>query len=367
LAVAVTVTAVVLETVPAVVEKVAVVAPPGTVTEAGKVKAGLLLDKLMDKPVTSAGLLNVTAQVEVSPDWKVDGLQFNHVGTAGARSVSEELTETPLSVAVIAAVVSTVTPEALAVKAAVDAPAATIIEAGVLSEARLADRVTTDPPAGAGMVKVIVQVADPVPEKEDGLQSKLLTWGTVATVRLTVVVAAVPFAATVTVTGVVPETVPAVAEKAAVAVPAGTVTEAGTLKAGLLPDKVMDKPFGGAALLRMTVHLEASPDLSVPGLQFSAVGTAGARIPSEELTDTPFRVAATVAVASAVTAEAVAVKLAVDAPAATVTEGGVLSAALLLDKVTRDPPAAAGEVKVTVQVAEAGPVMEDGLQLKLLT
>jgi hypothetical protein len=59
--------------------------------------------------------------------------------------------------------------------------------------------------------------------------------------------------------------------------------------------------------------------------------------------------------------------VAVDVPAATPTEGGVLSEALLLDRVTKLPLPGAGMVKVRLQAAEAGPVTEDGLQVRLLT
>jgi hypothetical protein len=188
----------------------------------------------------------------------------------------------------------------------------------------------------------------------------------VATLRLTAVVVEVPFAVAVTVTWVALETVPAVTENVAVVVPIAAVTEAGTVRAGLLPARVMDKPLA-TALLNVIVQVEVSPDLNVAGLQFSDVGTARARSVSEELTETPFSVTVMVAVVSAVTAEAVAVKVAVDTPAATLTEIGTLSEALLANKLTIDPPAGAGSVKVTVQVAEPGPVIEDGLQVRLLT
>jgi hypothetical protein len=185
----------------------------------------------------------------------------------------------------------------------------------------------------------------------------------VAAVTLTVVVVAVPFAAAVMVTGVMTETVPAVVEKVAVVVPAGMETAAGTVRAGLLPDRLMDKPLG-AALLKVTVQVDVSLDLKVAGLQFNAVGTAGARSVSEEFTDAPFRLAVRVTVASAVTPEAVSVKVAFDAPAATLTEAGVLSEALLLDRVTKLAPAAV--FKVTVQVEVPEPITDDGKQLSPL-
>ena len=55
----------------------------------------------------------------------------------------------------------------------------------------------------------------------------------------------------------------------------------------------------------------------------------------------------------AIVAAAVALKLAVVAPEATVTEAGTVSKALLLARVTVDPPAGAVCVKVTVQLLTA--------------
>ena len=55
----------------------------------------------------------------------------------------------------------------------------------------------------------------------------------------------------------------------------------------------------------------------------------------------------------AMVAAAVALKFAVVDPAATVTEAGTVSEALLLASVTEDPPVGATCVKVTVQVLTA--------------
>ena len=55
----------------------------------------------------------------------------------------------------------------------------------------------------------------------------------------------------------------------------------------------------------------------------------------------------------AMLAAALALKVAVVAPAATVTEAGVVSKVLLLASVTLDPPAGAIWVSVTVQVLTA--------------
>jgi hypothetical protein len=68
-----------------------------------------------------------------------------------------------------------------------------------------------------------------------------------------------------------------------------------------------------------------------------------------------------------VTEEVVAVKVALVAPAATVTLAGTCTAALLLDRLTAAPPLGAAPLKVTVPVEEIPPVTAVGLKLSALT
>jgi hypothetical protein len=70
-----------------------------------------------------------------------------------------------------------------------------------------------------------------------------------------------------------------------------------------------------------------------------------------------------VAVLSVVMDEAVAEKVAVVAPAGTVTDAGTDKAALLSEIETKAPPAGADPERVTVQVDEPDPVMVDGVQV----
>jgi len=65
--------------------------------------------------------------------------------------------------------------------------------------------------------------------------------------------------------------------------------------------------------------------------------------------------------------EAVALNVAVVAPAATVTEAGTASSVLLLDKVMLDPPVGAACVSVTVHVLTALAARLFGLQDRLDT
>src|SRR5947209_3395420 len=79
---------------------------------------------------------------------------------------------------------------------------------------------------------------------------------------------------------------------------------------------------------------------------------------------TPPPVAETTTVVDAVTAFVATVKVALVAPAATVTLVGTVAAAvLLLASVTTSPPAGAGAVRVTVPVEELPPVTLAGLRL----
>ena len=76
---------------------------------------------------------------------------------------------------------------------------------------------------------------------------------------------------------------------------------------------------------------------------------------------------AVIVTACAVVTEAtVAVNVALVALARTVTEAGTVTAALLLDKLTLNPPAGAAEVNVTVQLSLPEPVMEEVLQVNPL-
>ena len=67
------------------------------------------------------------------------------------------------------------------------------------------------------------------------------------------------------------------------------------------------------------------------------------------------------------TEPAVTVKLAVEAPAATVTEAGVVSAELLSERATAEPPLGAAADNVTVQVELAPEATLVGEHVSLLT
>ena len=81
----------------------------------------------------------------------------------------------------------------------------------------------------------------------------------------------------------------------------------------------------------------------------------------------PSAAAVTVAVCAVVTTDAVAVNVAVVAPAATITDDGTVSALLLLDRSTVSPPAPAAAVSVTVQSSVPAPVSESLLHVSPLS
>ena len=72
----------------------------------------------------------------------------------------------------------------------------------------------------------------------------------------------------------------------------------------------------------------------------------------------PPALAVSVAVCAVLTAEVVAEKLALVAPAATVREVGTVTAVELLDKLTAKPPLGAAAFSVAVQLSVAAPVSE---------
>ena len=78
-------------------------------------------------------------------------------------------------------------------------------------------------------------------------------------------------------------------------------------------------------------------------------------------------VAETMALAAAAMVPAVAVKLALEAPAATATDGGTVRSGLLLERVTDAPLAGASPERTTIQVDDCPEPKLAGEQVKPLT
>jgi hypothetical protein len=157
-----------------------------------------------------------------------------------------------------------------------------------------------------------------------------------------------------------------VAVKLAVVAPAATVKLAGTVTEALLLERVTAMPPVGAAAFSVTVQLSVPAPEMDAFVQLRALNAAaGDRVNSKDFETLP-AVAVRVALCVVVTEATVAVKLAVVAPAATVTLTGTVTEALLLERVTAMPPVGAAAFSVTVQLSVPAPEMDAFVQLRAL-
>jgi len=144
-----------------------------------------------------------------------------------------------------------------------------------------------------------------------------------------------------------------VALKVPVVAPANTVTDPGVVSAALLSLSVTDAPPVGAACVNVTVQVLDAFCPRLVGLQASDDTVTGATRLIVAFAELLLYVAVTVALPLLAMVVVVALKVPVVAPANTVTEAGVVSAALLSLSVTEAPPVGAACVNVTVQVLDA--------------
>jgi hypothetical protein len=122
--------------------------------------------------------------------------------------------------------------------------------------------------------------------------------------------------------------------------------------------------------VRVTVCVAGIPVATSPkstlAVLTSSVGVPGfscsVKVPARPLT-----LAVSVAVSAELTGETFAVKLALLAPAGTVTVTGTVTSELLLDRFTIRPPAAAGVFSNTVQVSVPAPVIDPLVQFRLVS
>jgi hypothetical protein len=249
------------------------------------------------------------------------------------------------------------------------APAATVTDAGTWTAAVLPEaRLTTAPPGGAGPLRVTVPVdgLPPTTEAESKVKEVRSTGGAGWTVRVAVRLTLLKRA--VIVTGVFASTGTVVAANVAVVAPAATVTEAGTwATAVLLEVRVTTAPPVGAGLSSVTVPVEDSPPSIAAGARPTEVRT-GACTVRVAVRLTLLKRAVIVTDAFESTATDVAVKVAVVAPAATVTDAGTWAAAVLLElRETTAPPVGAGPLRVTVPVEGLPPTTEVGARPRELS
>ncbi|MCZ2147257.1 MAG: hypothetical protein LC126_05730 [Bryobacterales bacterium] len=343
-------------TVPAVAVKLPLDAPAATVTDVGTVRLALLSDTAT-AVFTVTAFDKLTVHVADAPDPNDVGVHTSDVNTAGLTSDNDVDTRTPFNEAFNVTVPSAVTVPAVAVKLPLDAPAATVTDVGTVRLALLSDTATAVFTVTA-FDKLTVHVADAPDPNDVGVHTS-----DVNTAGLTSdndVDTRTPFNEAFNVTVPSAVTVPAVAVKLPLDAPAATVTDVGTVRLALLSDTAT-AVFTVTAFDKLTVHVADAPDPNDVGVHTSDVNTAGLTSDNDVDTRTPFNEAFNVTVPSAVTVPAVAVKLPLDAPAATVTDVGTVRLALLSDTATAVFTVTAFD-KLTVHVADAPDPNDVGVQ-----
>ncbi|HWD38581.1 MAG TPA: hypothetical protein VG944_07010 [Fimbriimonas sp.] len=349
-AVAVTVTVVAEATGTVVTVKVALVAPATTVTEAGVVAAEESSESDTTKPPVGAGPEITTVPVEDVPPVTVVGLILNDE-TVGAVIVSVAVLEAPLAVAVIVAEVLLATAVVLTVNVAVEAPAATVTEAGTVADPELLLRLTTMPPVGAAELIVTVPVEVDPPTTDVG---ETVTPVTAGGVIVSVAVFVTELFVAVMVAVVLEATAVVVTVNVPVVEPEGTTTELGTVADPELLLSATAKPVEGAAEVSVTVPVDDVPPATLVGDTDTALN-AGAVIVSVAVAVVAPLAAVIVSVEFDPTATVVTVNVAVVLPEGTVTDAGRVVAVLVSDRVIVSPAAGAWPVRVTVPVEEVPP------------
>jgi hypothetical protein len=247
-----------------------VVVPAATVTDPGTVSEVLLLASVTLEPPVGAVWDSVIVHVLTAPCPRLVGLQVTvemSIDPDDARLIVKVF-EPPLRVAVTVALwLLPMEAAAVALKVAVMAPAATVIDAGTVSEVLLLARATLEPPVGAAWVRVTVQVLTALCPRLVGLQVRVETC-TAAASRLTVAVwELLPSVAVTVALWLLTIEAAAVALKVVFVAPAATVTDAGTLRSALLLATVTFVPPVGAAWVSVTVQVLMAPAFSAVGEQ----------------------------------------------------------------------------------------------------
>ena len=353
--VALTVALVFAGTVPAFAVKLALVPPAAMLTDAGTLSTDAALELSATVVAAAAVPLNETVQVTLAPEFTLAAPQLIplRLTLAAGTTLSETLFVTPFSVAVIVALVFAVTVPAFAVKLALVPPAAMLTDAGTLSTDAALELSATVVAAAAVPLNETVQVTL-APELTLAVPQLIplrLTLAAGTTLSETLFVT--PFSVALTVALVFAVTVPAFAVKLALVPPAAMPTDAGTLSTDAGLELSATVVAAAAVPLNETVQVTLAPELTLAIPQMippRPTLTAGTTL-SETLLENPFKIALTVTLVLPVTVEAVAVKPALTAPAAMVTDAGTLNAPLL-------------ELSVTVVAAGAAP-LKDTVQATL--
>ena len=167
------------------------------------------------------------------------------------------------------------------------AAAATVTEEATVSAALEFERVTLAPPAGAGWVRVTVQMLEAFEPRLVGLHETAAT-DTEGATRLTGAVAELLLYVAVTVELALLLTVAVVTLNVADVAPAPTVTDAGTFNVALVSDSATAAPPVGADWLRVTVHVLEAFEPRLVGLHETAdTDTEGATRLTVEVAELP--------------------------------------------------------------------------------
>ena len=118
-------------------------------------------------PPVGAGPVRVTVPLDCAPPWTEVG-ESAIDRSADGLIVNVALFVTEERVAFTVTVVATETAVVVTVKLAVVDPATTVTVAGTTALVELDDNVMTDPPAGAGLLSVIVPVEEVPPVTDTG-------------------------------------------------------------------------------------------------------------------------------------------------------------------------------------------------------
>jgi len=149
----------------------------------------------------------------------------------------------------------------------------------------------------------------------------------------------------------------------AVKLPAGIVTVAGTVADVKLLVSFTAIPPVGATALRVRVPEEDAPPFTLAGVRLKETRTGGLTV-IVAVCETAPRVAVTLTAFAIDTATVVALKVALAAPARTVTVVGTLTVVAPLTSLTTNPPFGAIPFNVAVPTEVAPPVNEFGLKLR---
>jgi hypothetical protein len=219
----------------------------------------------------------------------------------------------------------------LTLKVALDLPAETVNDAGMVMPAKFEDSFMGTPPVGAIPVRVTVPTVVAPPKTVDGLNVTVETTGVV---MVNVAVAVIPLRLAVITAPVCAVTAAVLTVKVPEVFPEVIVTEAADTVADFeLLASLTEKPALGAGPVRVIVAVEVPPPASVDGLRVIEPRPIGLTVSVADCV-TPDNVPVTLTVCTVVTTVVVAVKFPELWPALIEADAGTTNAELLLFNAT---------------------------------